>query len=144
MARKARKEKREDDDRRSSNVPGTYLGFSLQATRFLVRILKAAIGDVVCLEVFDDVGIEQADGTRIAEQNKSNLTHNPLSDRSVDLWKTFGIWIDACVCGRLDPDKTIFEIYTSNAAGGKIARARFTLPRQIRRLWKRSMRPNSH
>src|SRR6185312_4333057 len=81
------------------------------------------LGDVVCLEVFDDVGIERADGTRVAEQNKSNLSHNPLSDRSVDLWKTFGSWVDACLCEKLDPDRTIFEIYTSNPAGGNIARA---------------------
>src|SRR5262245_37681162 len=121
MARRARKQKPKDHGPRSSNVPGTYLGFSLQATRFLVRLWKAAVGDVVCLDVFDDVGVQQAGGTRIAEQNKSNLTHNPLSDRSIDLWKTFGIWIDACVCGRLDPDKTFFEIYTSNPAGGGIA-----------------------
>ena len=62
----------------------------------------AAPGDVVCLEVFDDVGVERPDGTKIAEQNKSNLTHNPLSDRAVDLWKTLRIWVDAVVSGELD------------------------------------------
>ena len=107
--------------RKSSNVPGTYLGFSLQTTRFLVRILQASPGDLVCLEVFEDVGVERADGTRIAEQNKSNLAQNPLSDRAVDFWKTLRIWTDGCCSGDLNPDKTFFEIYTSNSAGGEIA-----------------------
>jgi hypothetical protein len=124
MARKARDKSPDDGgNRKSSNVPGAYLGFSLQATRFLARILKAAPGDVVCLEVFDDVGVERSDGSRIAEQNKSNLTHNPLSDRSIDLWKTLRIWVDAVMNGELDPDRTSFELYTSNPAGGSIAQS---------------------
>jgi hypothetical protein len=67
--------------------------------------------------------VERADGTRIAEQNKSNLAQNPLSDRAVDFWKTLRIWTDACCSGELDPDKTIFNIYTSNPAGEEIAEA---------------------
>src|SRR5271157_563200 len=85
MARKARDGKpAKSSQHKSSNVPGTYLGFSLQTTRFLEHMLKAANGDTVCLEVFEDVGVEKADGSRIAEQNKSNLTHNPLADRALD------------------------------------------------------------
>jgi hypothetical protein len=122
MARKAR-EKTPDagPDRRSSNVPGTYLGFSLQTTRAYARLMQADLDDWVCLEVFEDVGVQHADGTRTAEQNKSNLTYNPLSNRSLDFWKTLGNWVDSCLNGDLDPDRTFFEIYTSNPAGGQIA-----------------------
>src|SRR5271157_5971626 len=122
MARKARDGKpAKSSQHKSSNVPGTYLGFSLQTTRFLEHMLKAAPGDIVCLEVFEDVGVEKADGSRIAEQNKSNLTHNPLADRAIDLWKTLRNWVDAVETGDLDPERTAFILYASSPASGVIA-----------------------
>ncbi len=107
--------------RGSTTVPGTYLGFSLQATRFLIHLLKAKAGDTVCLELFEDVGVERADGTRIAEQDKSNLVTNPLSNRSPQFWKTFGNWVEAIRSNLLDAEKTSFVIYVSRAAPGRIA-----------------------
>src|SRR4051794_11326840 len=107
--------------RGSSNVPGTYLGFSLQASRFLMRLLQAEAGDVVCLEIFDDIGVERADGSRVAEQNKSNQTYNAMSDRAVDFWKTMANWARAVVAGELDAKRTHFEIFTAKPAGGPIA-----------------------
>ena len=124
MARKAHGGKPDKrSKRKSSNVPGTYLGFSLQTTRFLEHMLKAAPGDVVCLEVFEDVGVEKADGSRIAEQSKSNLAHNPLADRAIDFWKTLRNWLDAVEIGDLDPERTAFILYASNPAGGPIAQS---------------------
>src|SRR5439155_1302702 len=73
-------------NKRSTAAPGPFLGFSVQSTRFLVRLLEARPGETVCLEVFADVGVEKADGTKFAEESKSNLTTNPLSDHSVALW----------------------------------------------------------
>ena len=105
----------------SATVPGTYLGFSLQATRFLIYLLKAKAGDAVCLEVFDDVGVEKVDGTIIAEQDKSNLVTNPLSNRSPQLWKTFRNWVEALRSNLLGPEKTSFVIYASRAVPGRIA-----------------------
>ena len=78
-----------------TNASGIYLGFSLQATRFLIHLLKANPGDVVCLEVFDDVAVVRVDGTLFVEQDKSNLATNPLSNRSLQLWKTLHNWIGA-------------------------------------------------
>jgi hypothetical protein len=105
----------------STNVPGTYLGFSLQASRFLMRLLQAEAGDVVCLEVFEDVGVERADGSRVVEQNKSNQTYNALSDRVLDIWKTMANWAKAVVAGELDANTTQFEIFTAKPASGPIA-----------------------
>ncbi|MDR3618101.1 MAG: hypothetical protein P4L85_02035 [Paludisphaera borealis] len=107
----------------STNVPGTYLGFSLQASRCLIRLLGAQAGDVVCLEVFDDVGVERLDGSRVSEQSKSNQTYNPLTDRAVDLWKTLANWATAVKEGELDVENTHFELVTSRPAGGPIARS---------------------
>jgi hypothetical protein len=99
----------------------SYLGFSFQATRFLFHLLKADRGDVVCLEVFEDVGVEKADGTKIAEQDKANVVSNPLSDRSEAFWKTIHNWIDAVRTGVLVVEKTSFVICAPRGKLGIIA-----------------------
>ena len=74
----------------------------------------------VSLEVFEDVGVETHEGNRIAEQDKSTREGNPVSDRAVDLWKTFSNWIDAAQSGELNPQTTIFELYVSHPKTGEI------------------------
>lgn len=64
--------------KRSTSVPDSYRGFSLQATRFLYYLLKVDQDDIVSLEYFEDVGVERSDGTKVAEQDKSYLSSNPL------------------------------------------------------------------
>ena len=107
----------------SSVAPGQYLGYSLQATRFLVRLLEAKDGDNICLEVFADVGIERHDGARVAEESKSNLATNPLTDRSLGFWKSLRNWIDAVSAGALDPANTYFVLFVANPTVGKIAKS---------------------
>ncbi len=95
--------------RRSASVPDSYRGFSLQATRFLFYLLKAKQDDIISLEYFEDVGVEELDGTILAEQDKSYLSSNPLSDRSVVFWKTFRNWVDAADTGYTGPRKMDHE-----------------------------------
>jgi hypothetical protein len=106
--------------RRATSVPDTYRGFSLQATRFLYYLLTAEQDDIVSLEYFEDVGVEKVDGTRIAEQDKSYRSSNPLSDRSVVLWKTLRNWVDAATEGTLPPDKSTFVVYAPQASMGDV------------------------
>ncbi len=109
--------------KRSTNVPDTFRGFALQATRFLFHLLKARPDDIVSLEYFEDVGVEKADGKRIAEQDKSYLSSNPLADRALVFWKTIRNWVDAAKMGTLPPDQTQFVIYAPNSTMGTIATA---------------------
>ncbi|MCP4347375.1 MAG: hypothetical protein GY795_17860 [Desulfobacterales bacterium] len=102
-------------------APGQHLGYSLQTTRFLMQLLDADPEWIISLEAFEDVGVETPDGDKIAEQDKSALSHNPISNRAKDLWKTFANWIDAVKSGFLDPERTIFEIYISRQKSGEIA-----------------------
>lgn len=106
--------------KRSSHVPYQYAGYSLQTTRLAARLLTAEPRSILSLEVFEDVGVELPDGTRIAEQNKSSLDGNPVSDRAVDLWKTLSNWVDAVRNGELDAEKTKFEIYVSKPVSGAL------------------------
>ncbi len=122
MAKKSASPKR-SAGKRSANAPDAFRGFSLQATRFLYHLMKAGSDDVVSLEYFEDVGVEKADGHRLAEQDKSYLSSNPLADRSVVLWKTIRNWVEAARSGTLLPDSTQFVIYAPKATMGAIAAA---------------------
>lgn len=106
--------------KKTPHVPGQYLGYSLQATRFLMHLLDSPHDCTVSLEVFEDVGVEADQETRIAEQDKSALEGNPVADRSVDLWKTFGNWVDAAQSGELKPETTRYVLYVSHPKTGEI------------------------
>ncbi|WP_150109482.1 ABC-three component system protein [Syntrophobacter fumaroxidans] len=114
--------RRKKIERSPTQAPGQYLGYSLQTTRLLARLLDALSEHTISLEVFEDVGAEREDGTRTAEQVKSAIFSNPVSDRAEGLWKTFANWIDAVTAGALELDKTYFEIYVSKVVPAGIAK----------------------
>ena len=99
-----------------SNAPGQFLGYALQVPRALVHLLKGGPGDTVCVEVLGDVATATADDHLIAEEDKSSISSNPLTDRSTDLWKTFYNWITAVNDGEIDIHKTTFILF-SNKSG---------------------------
>jgi len=107
--------------RRSSSVPGTYRGFSLQANRFLFHLMHADLDSTVSLEAFEDVGIETRTGSRTAEQNKSFLSQNPVSDRSPQLWKTLANWFRLAKDGTLPPAHSHYVLYCHTNASGQVA-----------------------
>ena len=106
--------------KRPTNAPGTVRGILLQATRFLYYLLTAKKGDVVSLELFEDVGIEHPDGSKTAEQDKSFRSANPLADRSLQLWKTLANWVASASAGILVPTRSRFVIYAPKAIMGPI------------------------
>jgi hypothetical protein len=115
MAKATNKPKSAKSKPRSSAVPGSFRGFSYQATRFLVHLLRGSSDSCVCLEVFEDVGVEHSDGTRLAEQNKSYLSRNALAPRSSALWKTLKHWVTDLKEGRLDAQGTSFILCAPGA-----------------------------
>jgi hypothetical protein len=106
--------------RKSAQVPGQLFGYSLQAIRLLSLALDASPGTVLSLEVFEDVGTVDDTGNALASQTKSGLETNPVSDRAVDLWKTFSNWLTAVASGQLSIASTHFEIYLAKRHVGKL------------------------
>src|SRR5580698_10711362 len=92
--------------RKSAQVPGQLFGYSLQAIRLLSLALDASPGTVLSLEVFEDVGTIDEAGNTVASQTKSGLETNPISDRAVDLWKTFSNWLLAVGSGQISTAAT--------------------------------------
>lgn len=106
--------------RKSSQVPGQLFGYSLQAIRLLSLALDASPGTTLSLEVFEDVGTVDEAGKSLASQTKSGLETNPVSDRAVDLWKTFSNWLTAVASEQLSIASTHFEIYLAKRHTGKL------------------------
>src|ERR1017187_2027244 len=97
--------------RRKTQVPEQYWGYSLQPIRFLHLLMDSSPSANISLEVFEDVGRDDGEGGRLASQTKTGLVKNPISDRAIDLWKTFANWFEAVNAGVLDVGTTTFEIY---------------------------------
>jgi len=110
-------------DSNPTSAAGQLLGYSLQVSEFVRQLLLAAPGTVVSLEVFEDVGTTDPDGTITSIQTKSVLDGNPISDRARDLWKTFSNWAAAVRTKRIDPGHTRFRIHVFTKKSGAIAEA---------------------
>jgi hypothetical protein len=98
---------------------GQFYGYGIQEARFLHHLLRSQPGDTVALECIDDVSGTQH-GEEYVEQVKSGLAHNPISDRSTDLWKTFANWLNGRRSGKI-PTGTKFVLYVAQPYKGKIA-----------------------
>jgi hypothetical protein len=72
----------------------------------------------VSVEHLEDVATETTDGV-VAEQDKSGLVHNPVADRSIELWKTLHIWVRAIRDGALKSD-TKFVLYVAQDHHGNV------------------------
>lgn len=106
-----------------SNAPGQLLGYSIQYPRALCHLLRANPEDYVCIEVLGDVASVSVTGETTSEEDKSSLGANPITDRSVDLWKTFANWIDAIASGHLVPSRTRFVLYCNKTGKPGLAEA---------------------
>src|SRR5579862_8030895 len=93
-----------------ASAPGPYLGFALQPVRLCYYLLNGENDDVVSIETRDD--IEITTGKKLVlEQTKSALSHNPVSDFAMDLWKTFSNWITQIKNDQVVPSDTRFRLY---------------------------------
>jgi glucuronate isomerase len=77
----------------------------------------------VSLEHLDDVAVHYANGNILLEQTKSALAHNPLSDWSIDLWKTIGNWVDDINAGHITLSQAAFQIYVTPVYQGDFSSA---------------------
>ncbi|MCY1044999.1 hypothetical protein OV208_27035 [Corallococcus sp. bb12-1] len=104
--------------RRSNQVPGQFYGYSLQITRVVAHFLRARQGQSVSIEHLDDVATHTDEGV-IAEQDKSGLAHNPVADRSPELWKSLANWVRSIRDGALKSD-TRFLFYVAQGHHGDV------------------------
>lgn len=105
----------------NTHVPDKVYAYSLQVRHVLYELLGCSDGDIVSVEVFDDIGVEKADHTVEAIQVKSALSdRNPVSNRATDLWKTFHNWLLSVQEKELQLNDTIFKLFITVDRHGSI------------------------
>jgi hypothetical protein len=103
-----------------TSASGPYLGFALQPLRFCLQLLQVEDGAKVSLELLDDVAVHAIGGQTVLEQCKSITGRGGLTDKSVELWKTFANWADICDSQALDPSGTAFVLYLVPGRAGQL------------------------
>jgi hypothetical protein len=102
-----------------TSVPGQAYGYLVQEVRVLWHLLRARSGDVVAFEHLGDVSVQTVDGV-LSEEAKSGLSHNPIADRAIGLWKTLANWADARAEGIL-PAGSVYVLHVVQQYQGEIA-----------------------
>lgn len=98
------------DTQLKTAAAGPYLGYALQPVRFCLQLLQVEDGVGVSIEYLDDVALHGAGGALTLEQCKSFSGERGLTDKSIELWKTFANWADICTAQSLDPTATSFVL----------------------------------
>lgn len=119
MASKPSSKKAKAKAAKSTDAAGQYYGYSIQLTRCMSRLLSST-GASIGFEVVADVSVDE-NGTIIADEVKSGLAHNPISDRAVGLWKSLANWVEAVRSGKLTTTSQfvlyVAQPYTGTAIG---------------------------
>ena len=93
------------------SAAGQYLGFALQEVRLFYHLLTCPADADVGLEYVDDVSVHVGGKTIRAEQCKSALSGNPITNWSPEFWKTMANWLENISVGVLEPKTTRFQMY---------------------------------
>lgn len=108
---------------KNTHVPDKAYAYMIQAFHMLYSLISCQSGDIVSMEVFDDVGVHRAYNQVEAIQIKSVTSkHNPVSDKSVDLWKTFYNWLISIKTDEIPAEKTIFKLFVTVNKSGTIVK----------------------
>src|SRR6266568_1923652 len=115
-----------------SNASAAALGYLYQCRMALlsaIRVYKTSPSVEVSIERFDDIAIEEAEKLIESIQTKHHGSAGDLTDSSVDLWKTIGIWSGRVAQNPVTPLETHFTIITTGTAPADSAAALLRLHR---------------
>lgn len=92
-----------DSHHTDHGAAGSTAGVLFQLDRALYWLAACSEKGAVCVEVDDDVSVEEPSGA-IWEQDKYSLQGKgqPFQDRNINLWKTLLIWLKAARGGALE------------------------------------------
>lgn len=79
------------------DASGSLAGYLFQCRLALLiglRLVKKSANGHIYIEKFDDIAFEDIDYKKCLYQAKHHINAKSISDSSVDIWKTFRIWIN--------------------------------------------------
>ncbi|MEP2781098.1 MAG: ABC-three component system protein [Pseudoruegeria sp.] len=101
------------------NASPSLAGYLFQcrlALLFGLQMLKKKPNGHISIEKFDDIAFDTNDVADCLIQAKHHIKPKPLSDVSVDLWKTIRIWIEHFQQGSLTASDLRFNLITTATA----------------------------
>ena len=97
---------------KNTHVPDKVYAYMIQAFHMLYVLISCQRGDVVSMELFDDLGVNREENTVEAIQIKSVTSeNNPVSNKSIDLWKTLYNWLMGVKNEEIPLEKTLFTLF---------------------------------
>src|SRR5437660_1379389 len=83
----------------ANTAPAQLAGYIYQVQRAALRLFELQEGETLGIEVLDDIHVERAGAATELLQVKhqsatSAIKDQTLTDHSIHLWKTLGIWAD--------------------------------------------------
>lgn len=103
------------------SVPATQSAFIAQLDIALTWLCEGDVHATIGVETLDDVARIDANQLTMG-QSKISFSRNPLTDQSVNLWKTLKIWLDMLDSGECDLVQSRF-LFISNFPATGIAAA---------------------
>lgn len=99
----------------NSTARDANIGYYYQARYALLLLMKSgSTSEEISIENFDDIDFEENGTPLELIQTKHHSTPKNLSDKSEDLWKTIGNWVDGVDEGAIKLGKTMLTLVTTS------------------------------
>ena len=80
---------------RKTEVPGSFEGFSAEEKQAFYELMMNTDDSVeVWIEKYDDVSVKKGDDVECIQLKSATGDNNPLTNKSVELWKSLSNWVD--------------------------------------------------
>ena len=97
----------------AAREPSLGYFYQIRYSLFLLLSNRAIQNPLLRIESLDDIEIQSPDKTEIFQTKLKLKSKANLTNSSVDFWKTIRVWADNINNQRVEPEKTIFTLITT-------------------------------
>lgn len=97
----------------AAREPSLGYFYQIRYSLFLLLSNRAIQNPLLKIESLDDIEIQSPDKTEIFQTKLKLKSKANLTNSSVDFWKTIRVWADNINNNRIEPEKTIFTLIST-------------------------------
>jgi hypothetical protein len=97
----------------AAREPSLGYFYQIRYSLFLLLSNRAIQNPLLRIESLDDIEIQSPDKTEIFQTKLKLKSKANLTNSSVDFWKTIRVWADNINNNRVEPEKTIFNLIST-------------------------------
>ncbi|MBS4040980.1 MAG: hypothetical protein KGZ81_16460 [Flavobacteriales bacterium] len=97
----------------AAREPSLGYFYQIRYSLFLLLSNRAIQNPLLRIESLDDIEIQSPDKTEIFQTKLKLKSKASLTNSSVDFWKTIRVWADNINNNRVEPEKTIFTLIST-------------------------------